>query len=197
MVRKLNPEKRELYLNIALKLFAQNGVNNTSTNAIAKQAGTAAGTLFLYFPTKQDLINTLVIQISKEQAQFIEAQLDLSLSAQENFKIIWQGSIDWFRENMDAYQYTLQVRDAGVIDAAVAEESQQYLGYYFTVIQKALAENAIKPYPFEVIGNTLYQQIVGVMNLIRMQPERAKQEEYISQGFEIFWNGICSQGKLT
>lgn len=193
MVRKLSLEKREIFLAAALKLFAQQGVNNTSTNAIAREAGTAAGTLFLYFPTKQDLINTLVIQISKEQAEFIEAQLDLSLSSQENFRIIWQGSIDWFRENMDAYQYTLQVRDAGIIDPAVAEESQQYLGYYFAVIQKALAENAIKPYPFELIGNTLYQQIVGVMNLIRTQPNKSKQDEYISQGFEIFWNGIRLQ----
>ena len=194
MVRKLNPEKREMYLKIALKLFAQNGVTNTSTAAIANEAGTAAGTLFLYFPTKQALIDTLVIKISKEQAQFIEAQLDLRLSAQENFKIIWQGSIDWFRENMDAYQYTLQVRDAGVIDTDVVEESQQHLGYYFAVIQKALEENAIKPYPFELVGNTLYQQIVGVMDLIRRQPDVTTQDAYIDQGFEIFWNGIRTQG---
>jgi AcrR family transcriptional regulator len=194
MVRKLSPEKRETFLNTALKLFAQKGVNNTSTAAIAKEAGTAAGTLFLYFPTKQDLIDTLVIQISKVQAEFIEARLDLTGSAQENFRIIWQGSIDWFRKNPDAYQYTLQVRDAGMIDAVVVEESQRYLGYYFTVIQKALADNAIKPYPFELLGNILYQQIVGVMDLIRRQPDRAKQEDYISKGFEIFWDGIRSQG---
>ncbi|MFN2146729.1 MAG: TetR/AcrR family transcriptional regulator [Anaerolineales bacterium] len=192
MVRKLSPEKRQIFLDTALKLFAQNGVANTSTNTIAMEAGTAAGTLFLYFPTKQDLINTLVLKISKEQAETIESRLDLSLTAQENFRIIWQGSIEWFSENMEAYHYTLQVRDAGIIDAAVVEESQQYLGYYFTVIQKALAENAIKPYPLELIGNILYQQIVGVMDLIRRQPDQKKQEEYISQGFEIFWNGIRS-----
>ena len=194
MVRKLSPEKRETFLNTALKLFARNGVNSTSTAAIAREAGTAAGTLFLYFPTKQDLIDTLVIQISKEQAELIESRLDLTRPAQENFRIIWQGSIDWFRENPDAYQYTLQVRDAGMIDAAVVGESQRYLGYYFTVIEKALAEKAIKPYPFELIGNILYQQIVGVMDLIRRQPEKVKQEAYISQGFEIFWDGIRSQG---
>ena len=28
------------------------------------------------------------------------------------------------------------------------------------------------------------------MNLIKMEPDPAKQDEYIRAGFEIFWNGI-------
>ena len=55
MARKLSTEKRAQYLSSALKLFVANGVKNTSTAAIAKEAGTAAGTFFLYFPTKQAL----------------------------------------------------------------------------------------------------------------------------------------------
>ena len=60
MIRKLALDKRENFLNAALKLFVANGVQNTSTAAIAKEAGTASGTLFLYFPTKQDLLDELV-----------------------------------------------------------------------------------------------------------------------------------------
>jgi len=60
MVRKPSQIKKEQLLSSALKLFVENGVGNTSTSAIAKEAGVAAGTLFLYFPTKQDLIHELV-----------------------------------------------------------------------------------------------------------------------------------------
>ena len=55
MVRELSSEKRNNFMSSALKLFVANGVQHTSTAEIAKEAGTAAGTLFLYFPTKQDL----------------------------------------------------------------------------------------------------------------------------------------------
>jgi AcrR family transcriptional regulator len=190
MVRKLSPEKRVQFLTSALKLFVANGVQNTSTAAIAKDAGTAAGTLFLYFPTKQDLIHELVLKIGKEQSDHIKSILESSLSVRETFLAIWNGSIRWFRENIEAYQYIQQVRDSGAIEGEVVQESNQYFDYYYHAIQKGLEEGTIKPYPVELIGETLYRYIVAVMNLINLQPDQAKQEEYILLGFDIFWDGI-------
>src|SRR5512138_1554009 len=102
MVRKPAPDKRENFMNAALKLFVTNGVQNTSTAAIAKEAGTAAGTLFLYFPTKQDLINELVLKIGRDQSEYLKSLLDPSLSAQDTFFVIWSGSIRWFLDNLEA-----------------------------------------------------------------------------------------------
>ena len=72
MVRTLNPEKRTNLLNAALKLFVLNGVKNTSTAEIAREAGIAAGTLFLYFPTKQALLDELVLNLGREQSESIQ-----------------------------------------------------------------------------------------------------------------------------
>ena len=104
------------------KLFVKKGVQNTSTAAIAKEAGSAAGTLFLYFPTKQDLIDELIFKISREQSEYIKAKLDLDLPARESFFTIWDGSVRWFLENMDAYLYVQQVRDSGIISEAAVQE---------------------------------------------------------------------------
>ena len=93
MVRTLSPERRANLLSSALKLFVANGVTNTSTAEIAKEAGTAAGTLFLYFPTKQDLLNELVLKIGKEQSDHINNLLEPSLSARETFFTIWHGTV--------------------------------------------------------------------------------------------------------
>jgi len=190
MIRKLSPEKRDRFLSSALKLFVTNGVQNTSTAAIAKEAGTAAGTLFLYFPTKQDLIDELVLNIGREQSETIKSMLEPSLASRETFFMIWDGSIRWFLGNMKAYKYIQQVRDSGLIDNAVVQESSKFFDYYYDAIQKGLSENSIMPYPIELIGEILYRSIVAVMNLISAQSDLDKQEEYIRFGFEIFWNGI-------
>jgi AcrR family transcriptional regulator len=76
MAKQINPEKKSRYLESALKLFVANGVNYTSTAAIARDAGTASGTLFLYFPTKQDLIHNLVLDIARQQSEYINSFLD-------------------------------------------------------------------------------------------------------------------------
>lgn len=190
MARKLNPQKRERFLQAALALFVKNGVTNTSTSAIAKKAGTAAGTLFLYFPTKQDLIHTLVLEIGLEQSESIKARLNPSLSVRETFTAIWEGSLDWFLDHYLAYQYIRQVRDSGIIAPEVVAESEPFFDYYFQAIQRGLAEDQIKPYPLELVGSLLYQSVVAVMNLIGSNPDPEIRATYIQAGFDIFWDGI-------
>jgi AcrR family transcriptional regulator len=190
MARKLSTEKREVFLSTALRLFVARGVQNTSTAEIAKEAGTAAGTLFLYFPTKQELIHELVLKIAREQSEAIRSLLKPSLTVREIFFTIWDGSLRWFMDHMDAYRYVQQVRDSGMIAESVVQETSEYLSYYYEAIQKGWREGSIKPYPAELIGGFLYQNVVAVMNLIRMQPDSDQQVTYIRLGFEIFWNGI-------
>ena len=193
MPRKLSSEKRQQFLDSALMLFVANGVKNTSTAAIAKDAGTASGTFFLYFPTKQDLINELILQIGQQQSEYINSLLTRNLSAWETFLTIWYGSIRWFLENIDAYHYFRQVRDSGLIEDEVIRESEQFFTYYYQAIQRGLAEGAIKPYPVELIGGMLYQDIVAVMNLLTAETDPEGKENLIQLGFGIFWDGIKAE----
>ncbi len=190
MIRKLAPDKRESFLNAALKLFVANGVQNTSTAAIAKEAGTAAGTLFLYFPTKQALINELVLKAAREQSEYMKTLLDPALSVQDTFFTIWNGSIHWLLENMDLYEFNQQIRDTNLVEASIVQETGKLFGYYYEAIQRGLEEELIKPYPIDLIGGFLYQDLVATMNLLRTQSNRRKQEELIGLGFSIFWDGI-------
>ncbi|MGE5777403.1 MAG: TetR/AcrR family transcriptional regulator [Chloroflexota bacterium] len=190
MVRKPAPDKRENFMNAALKLFVANGVQNTSTAAIAKEAGTASGTLFLYFPTKQDLINELLLKIAREQSEYMKTLLDPSLSVRDIFFTIWSGSIRWLLENIDYYEYNQQVRDTELVKEAVAQETGKYFSFYYEAIQRGLKEGKVKSYPVDLIGGFLYQDIVAIMNLLRIQSSPRKQEEIIQIGFDIFWDGI-------
>jgi AcrR family transcriptional regulator len=190
MIRSLDPHKRASFLEAALQLFVARGVQNTSTAAIAQQAGAAAGTLFLYFPTKQELIDALALHIARQQSEHIYALLQPDLSARQTFAAIWRGSLEWFLQHPDAYRYIQQVRDSGMLSRRVVEESNQSFAYYYAAIQKGLAEGCLKPYPLELIGGMLYQAIVGVMNLLNAQADPAEQDGLIRMGFDIFWDGI-------
>jgi TetR/AcrR family fatty acid metabolism transcriptional regulator len=49
-------DKRELILKAATKVFAQNGFFNSQVADVARSAGVAAGTVYLYFKSKDDLL---------------------------------------------------------------------------------------------------------------------------------------------
>lgn len=191
MVRTLNPERREKFLNAALALFVEKGVQNTTTAEIAQAAEAAAGTLFLYFPTKQSLIDELALQISRAQTERINSLLDPAFSARESFFAIWRGSVGWFMENPLAYRYILQVRDSGLLSAEVVRETGELFNFYYAAIQKGLQEKVIQPYPVDLIGGFLYQNIVAITNYIQTQQDRDRRQEAVEMGFDIFWNGIC------
>ncbi len=190
MIRKLDPAKKARFLQAALKLFVAQGVQNTSTAEIAREAGAAAGTLFLYFPTKQDLIHELVLNTGREQAAAIKGLLAANLSVKETFHEIWCSSVGWFLDHLDAYQYVRQVRDSGMISASVVQESAALFDFYYTTIAAGLAEGLVKPYPIDLIGGFLYAGIVATTDFIRGQGDRTDRAALIEMGFEIFWDGI-------
>lgn len=195
MVRELQPEKREKFLAAALRLFVENGVQRTSTAEIAKAAGTAAGTLFLYFPTKQSLIDELVLGVGRQQAENIQAAISPDLSARERFWSIWNTSVRWFIENPDAFRFIQQVRDSAVVSEHVVQESNAFFSFYYEAIQKGLAEGVIKLYPVELIGGFLYAGITAITNLAISQPEPYARAEMIGMAFDIFWDGIQQPSK--
>lgn len=190
MARSLDPQKRAHILQTALRLFVTNGVANTSTAQISAEAGIAAGTLFLYFPTKQELIDTLILDIAEAQSRLIESRLQPDLTARESFFAIWSSSIEWFIDNPPAYEYVQQVRDTGLVSPAAVQKSGSVFAFYYTAIQKGLREGCLKPAPVELIGDYLYQDIVAVMNYLRRQPALTDRADLIRQGFDMFWDGV-------
>ncbi len=54
-----DPAKPQQILDAAIRVFARNGYYNSRVSDIAREAGVAAGTIYLYFKTKDDILVTL------------------------------------------------------------------------------------------------------------------------------------------
>ena len=51
--------KRELILRAATRVFARNGYFNSKVADIAREAGVADGTVYLYFKSKEDILHSI------------------------------------------------------------------------------------------------------------------------------------------
>ena len=69
-------DKRLLILQAALRLLAQNGFHGFSMKQLADEAGVAAGTTYLYFRDRQDLIRQLHQEIIRAFAEHVLADHD-------------------------------------------------------------------------------------------------------------------------
>ncbi|MBI4587732.1 MAG: TetR/AcrR family transcriptional regulator [Candidatus Rokubacteria bacterium] len=53
------PDKHQQIIDAAVRVFARNGYYNSRVSDIAKEAGIASGTIYLYFKTKDEILVTL------------------------------------------------------------------------------------------------------------------------------------------
>src|SRR5271165_2745143 len=100
MARPLSEEKRSALLAAAIDAVASSGVA-ASTLKIAKDAGVAEGTLFRYFPTKDDLFNQLYLDLKSDLMGFLAAGLPADAGIKAQFQHLWSRFIDWGVSNPD------------------------------------------------------------------------------------------------
>ncbi|MBW7461250.1 TetR/AcrR family transcriptional regulator, partial [Paenibacillus sepulcri] len=93
MARPLSEEKRKALLTAATNEVASAGVA-ASTIRIAKNAGVAEGTLFVYFPTKDDLLNQLYLELKSDLMGFLAADYPADASIREQIGHLWSSFID-------------------------------------------------------------------------------------------------------
>ena len=60
------PDKRRRILDAAVSVFAQHGFYNAKVSQIAKEAGVADGTIYLYFKNKEDILIQVFIDAMDE-----------------------------------------------------------------------------------------------------------------------------------
>jgi TetR/AcrR family fatty acid metabolism transcriptional regulator len=65
-----DPDKPQQIIEAAVRVFAREGYYNSRVSDIAREAGIAAGTIYLYFRTKDDILVTL---FRDKMAEFVGA----------------------------------------------------------------------------------------------------------------------------
>src|SRR5205814_10211138 len=65
-----DPDKPQQIIDAAVRVFARNGFYNSRVSDIAREAGIASGTIYLYFKTKDEILVTL---FREKMAGFVSA----------------------------------------------------------------------------------------------------------------------------
>ena len=79
--------KRERILRAAVDVFAQNGYFNAKVSDIAKSAGVADGTIYLYFDGKEDLLITIFREHTRNYLQSLERDLSTISRPEDRLRV--------------------------------------------------------------------------------------------------------------
>jgi TetR/AcrR family fatty acid metabolism transcriptional regulator len=133
-----DPEKSRQIIEAAVRVFARNGYYNSRVSDIAREAGIASGTIYLYFKTKNDILVTLfrekmaafVGRVQKAIAAESDAVAKLRRLVALHFKILEANP-----ELAEVVQVELRQGHKFFRGASAAE-----VGAYFALIGSVLEE---------------------------------------------------------
>ena len=77
-VRTAVGDKREAILRAAISVFAHNGYFNSKVADIAREAGVADGTVYLYFKSKEDILHSIFDRSVEEALDAARKQIERS-----------------------------------------------------------------------------------------------------------------------
>ena len=95
---KMPPGKKKT-LESAIKLFAKQGYNGTSTLQIAKEAGVSQATVFKYFKTKEDLLYSITLPVLPKLYLVFLGRVQNANSIQELIRYIVRDRFEFLEEN--------------------------------------------------------------------------------------------------
>lgn len=188
MARPRSESKRQLILQAAVKLFAEEGLN-APTLRIAKQAGVAEGTIFTYFENKEELLNQLYL--------FLKSQLRLNLvlneksrALREQIWVAWQAYVNWGVAYPAEHEVLAKLTLSAHLTEATRAEGNSAFCDVSALLEKAKEIGALRSQPTELIGAMMGAMGDVTMSFMRATPASA--EITCADGFNAFWRAVAT-----
>lgn len=182
-------DKRSALLNATLTLVNNHGFHNAPMAKIAKLAGVSPATIYLYFENKQDLINSLYLEVKKSFSESAFSGYDEQLSVKKGFEIIWLNIADYKLDNVSEANFLSQCDNSPMIDEAVRIEGLKHLQPLLELWERGKTEGIIKLHSDYILyAFTIYP----LSFLLEMQERKifSLDKKLRSEMFQVAWDAI-------
>jgi len=189
MARPLSPEKYQALLDATVEIVAQSGLAAT-TASIAKQAKVAVGTLFTYFPGKEQLFNEVYLMLKQDMSELLVRNYPQDADFRTQILHVWRSYTEWSLKKPDGKRV---LRLLGVSDI-LTDETLSSTPEPLSLVDKMFDE-AIKQSLFVTDDKDfIYAVFQNISDATSMQIEKIPEEKeaLIELGFRMTWNALSA-----
>jgi AcrR family transcriptional regulator len=192
-------DKRAAILSAALRLIARFGLHNTPMSAVAREAGVAAGTLYLYFPSKEAMINALYLDVLRERHETMTTHLARGEEGLDPRAALWQawnGLAQWHFDHVDESNLIDQCRASGILTAETRAIEQQISAEGVRDYGNAVADGILWNMPPQIFWSMFAGPILLLAHM-RDGKEIEITDEVLRTTFDAVCRAVLRPGSLT
>ena len=191
--------KRERILLAATDLFVRLGYRKTSVDQIARQAGVAKGTVYLYYRNKAEIVyHALALEKHNHLDRLAKPLTDPALAPPDQLKMLIALGVIMSREMPLTASLTQGDHDIGLamqeLDVEVLESVNERQLHVMYQLVDAATGHALAPEQLEQRGQVLIDLLLAVATSPRLNPRSAPWDEYADTLADVIVNGLTNPG---
>ncbi len=134
----------------ALKIINEEGLSGAPVSRIAAEAGVAAGTMYVYYKSKDELLLDLYRSVLEGLDRAMGDVMEEGLAAKPQFYRIWLAAFKYFLKNADGFLFMRQFSSSP--SGKIAGENDMKAGYSYLaeLIETAQKKKLLKEMPVSV-----------------------------------------------
>lgn len=147
MARSKDQEKYTAILDAAERAFARNGYHGSQVSRIAKEAGVADGTIYIYFKSKEDILIALFQERLGQIIQKVEEQIARADNAVDALEAVCRTHYSELEHNVDmAYVTQIELRQSSFeLRRAIGQTLKPYIVLIESVLRRGIEEGYFDP----------------------------------------------------
>lgn len=138
-------DKYHTILEAAIKVFAEQGFFYSTISQIAKEAGVAGGTIYLYFKNKDDILLQFFEYKTKQVFSGFREEVDKAGNAIDKLKNLVRRHLTEFQNDKNmAVVFQAEARQTRHIEKEIKEITKMYLEMVGELIEQGQEEGSIR-----------------------------------------------------
>jgi AcrR family transcriptional regulator len=142
--RVADPAKEEAILEAALELFVERGFHGTTVPSVAERAGIAAGTIYHYFESKEELVNVLYRRWKGVVAREVLDEFPVHSPPREQFRSVWERMTDFALKHQREFAFLELHHHRSYLDQESLAAENSLVEFGIALVLKAQVEMALK-----------------------------------------------------
>lgn len=181
----------------ARKVFSKKDFRDATIDEIAEAAGLAKGTIYQYFPSKQEVFLAAVREGIQELVQRTRERVDQASGAFAKVEAFVRTRVEYLEQNRDffnAYQAWFgAITHPASLNSELRELYQQQLSYIVAILQEAQQRGEIHLASAEIAASTMYEATRGLLLRRALGWSKAGVDEDVAALTALLWKGIGAQ----
>ena len=172
-----------------LQLVKEKGIAGITMGEIAKAANIATGTLYIYFSSKEALINELFTRCRKNAIDIYFTDFNESMPFKEGFKVVWNNLLRFRIEHFEEAVFMDQCHHSPFITESTKELANKMIQPLFKLIERGKQEKILK----DIESFIQLTYIVGSINQFArhcIYSDKPITNELKEQLFNLCWDGL-------